>query len=283
VPSSIQLFDVTPIAVKPVNVTIHVTSAGAVTFQGAIRLLGTQFDAPSAPARTVTVAWTGADNMEYTVDAGAPKLGQSVYLNTTNAYYAFSAPVSSAGIQSFIVRVTVGGSTTEYDNNGQRFTVVDGVAWLPVLSAFSVNQTASTFQGVISAAVSSLVNAGPVTATFNLPVPQVGAMNPTIKSYTVHLERSKKLGSSNYYLYSANTTPLQLPAGTTSRALKLASQGTLDISVELAPAPGSAPGPGSAASPGPAGRGSPRLTPREAPATLIDAFRKIAEVGIVMV
>lgn len=38
VPSGVTLTEITPIAVKPVNVTLTVNSAGTVTFSGAIRV-----------------------------------------------------------------------------------------------------------------------------------------------------------------------------------------------------------------------------------------------------
>jgi hypothetical protein len=214
---------------------MSVSLKGDVTFTGSVRLLGTQFDSSSASSRTVTVAWTGSDKKEYTVKATGPRYGQSVYLNTTNSYYSFSAPVSSAGVQSFVIRVTQNGRTVTYDNNGQRFAFADGVAWLPGLSNLVVDTASNLFHGIVAAAVHTSVNPSVVTATFNVPVPQVGAMNPTIQSSTVRLVRTIPLGA-NYWLYITNPISImQLKTGTnvTSRAAALTSQGTLDITATI--------------------------------------------------
>jgi hypothetical protein len=246
-----------PIAVKPVNVTLDVSALGVVTFKGAIRLLGTQFSAATASSRTVTVAWVGTDKKEHTVTASAPTYGDSVYLNTTNTYYAFSAPVAAAGVQSFVVRVaTQGGGTVQYDNNGQRFAFADGVALLPELSSLLVDTASNLFHGAVAAAVHNSVNPNKVVATLNIPVPQQGAMNPRIQTTTIPLVRGLPLGKSNYYLYTSTLgSILQLATGTnvTARAPLLAAQGTIDISVSQ---PGQA--------------------------TVVDAARQIAEIGIKM-
>jgi hypothetical protein len=229
VPKAVQLFDVTPIAVKPVNVSVAVADDGTVTFQGSIRLLGTQFNAATAAGRTVTVAWTGTDNQEATVQASAPTYGNSLYLNTTNTFYTFSAPLAKAGVQSFVVRVTEGGATTQFDNDGARFALDDSVAWLPTHSSFIVDAATNLLHGTVAAAVHTSVNPKTVAVTLNLPVPQQGAQNPTIQAVTLPLTRGAKIGKSNYFLYTTTAPSFaQLQPGT--RSPLLAAQGTLDLS-----------------------------------------------------
>jgi hypothetical protein len=76
------------------------------------------------------------------------------------------------------------------------------------------------------------VNPPTVKAVLSLPIPQQGAMNPTLQTVTITLQRASALGSSGYILYKSPAgTTIQLATGTnvTARAVTLAGQGSLDI------------------------------------------------------
>lgn len=231
---------------------INVSPTGAVTFQGAIRLLGTTF--ASSSSRKVVIAWKGTDKKEYNTTANSVQTGASTYLHTTNYFYPFSTTVKATGVTSFVVRVTENGKTTTYDNNGKRFAFTDSVQFQPQLSAFVVDGATNSFTGTIAAAVRPSSKLGSVVATLNIPTPVVGAMNPTLQSLTVPLTKVSSLGNSGYDLYAAQGGPLPLPIGVniTSRSITLAKQTTLDITAIV---------------------GS---------STVSDGFRKVSEVGLTL-
>lgn len=119
------------------------------------QLLSTTF--PAGVSRTVAVSYIGTDNVVHAITASPSSTGASVVLGATTAYYAFTAPVSAAGVSSFVVQITQGGRTVVYDNAGARFPVVDGVQWLPLLSSASVDAT----HGVLSVKFSAAVSCSP--------------------------------------------------------------------------------------------------------------------------
>jgi hypothetical protein len=234
VPRGIQLSDVKPIAVKPVNVALDFALTGAATFRGSVRLLGSQFAASTS--RKVVIAWKGTDNKEYTTTASAAVTGWSIYLQRDNLYYSFSATVAaSSGVSSFVIRVTENGKTITYDNNGARYSFTDVVQFQPKLSSFTIDAITNKLRGTIVAAVRKAPKPQSVVATLSIPVHQVGTLNPTIQTLSVPLTLQSSLGKSGYELWTASQGELQLLMGVniTLRSRDLAKQATLDITASL--------------------------------------------------
>jgi hypothetical protein len=201
----------------------------------------------------------------YTTTAVPTTPGFSLYLNAPTYYYTFSASVPKTGVSTFGVVITDGGKTTTYLNGGQGFPVVDTVQWLPAMSNFTVSSATNILSGRIAAAVQATVNPQTVNAVISLPVPQQGAMNPTIQTITVPLQQTGMLGKSGYALFQSPAgASIQLATGVnvTARAVSLAQQATLDIVLSTSGGP-----------PGP---------PHNA-GTVVDDFRKVSEIGIAVV
>ncbi|KAF8320733.1 heme peroxidase [Clavulina sp. PMI_390] len=172
VPKGVTLTDaITPMAVKPVNVSLSVDDNGVLSVSGYIRYSA----------------------------KGASNYG-------TTYYFAFSKTFTVAGVSGFTIAVTSGKTTTTYTNGGGGYPLQSTAIYLANKASISSSQVATISVAVYQPIAISLFAPQSVTAVFSVPVWQSGSIVPKISKTSSTLKYSKRAG-----LYSIYTSSTQLP------------------------------------------------------------------------
>ncbi|KAK2596582.1 hypothetical protein N8I77_013463 [Diaporthe amygdali] len=171
VPSGVKLeAPISPMEVKPINVTFDIDSRGKLEFSGKIRVLTSAGDI--APPIQVSLVANDSDYGLITLES-EPGTGSSVYGNTT--YYSLSIPVDQDKAYTALKVGGIGAPPTTFPVQNDVFMVPSQTT----IEGMKVNITVAARPGQLSSAAEVAISA---------PVRQQGTLAPKITKHSLRLQ-----------------------------------------------------------------------------------------------